>query len=109
MNFDNMTVRWGATLPLTISNDETGADTATITISQDDTVVLTKTASFTDLEADLTLSAVQTQLTPGIYDYMIKVVYDDGTIEKYPDVDNCSDCDLPTLEVCDTNDNLEVS
>lgn len=106
---DDINVRWGATLPLIVTNDETGADTATITISQDDMVVLTKTASFVDEEADLTLTAVNTQLTPRVYDYMIKVVYDDGTIEKYPDIDGCSDCDLPTLTVCDTNDNLEVS
>lgn len=106
---DNMTVRWGSTLPLTITVDEEGADTATITISKDDDVVLTKTASFVDLECDLTLTAVQTQITPDTYDYMIKVVYDDGTVEKYPDTEDCTDCDLPTLEVCDTNDNLEVS
>lgn len=106
---DNMTIRWGSTLPLTVTNDEDGASTATLTVSQDDTVVITKVASFVDGEADLTLSAVQTQLTPGVYDFMIKVVYDDGTIEKYPDIEGCSDCSLPTLEVCDTNDNLEVS
>lgn len=104
----NLNVRWGATLPLTITNDESGADTATITISKDDAIEFTKTVSFTDLEADLTLDADETQLDPGIYDYMITIVYDDGTIEKYPDIDGCSDCSLPTLEVCDTNDN-EVS
>lgn len=105
---DNMTVRWGATLPLTLFNDEE-ADTATITISQDDSVVLTKTSPFVDLEADLTLDADETELTPGVYEYMITVVYDDGAIEKYPDTEGCTDCDLPTIEVCDTNDNPEVS
>jgi hypothetical protein len=109
MNKDNMTVRWGATLPLTLTNDEEGATTATLTISKDDVEVLTKTASFVDLEADLTLTAEETELTPDVYDYMITVVYDDGTIEKYPDTQGCTDCELPTLEVCDTNDNVGVS
>lgn len=104
---DDMNVRWGATLPLTLTNDEE-ASTATITISQDDVIVLTKTASFVELEADLTLTAEEMELDPGTYDYMITVEYADGTIEKYPDVEGCSDCSLPTLEVCDTNDN-EVS
>ncbi len=104
---NNMTVRWGATLPLTLTNDEE-ADTATITISLDDVIVVTKTASFVDLKADLTLTAEDTEINPGTYEYMITVEYADGTIEKYPDVEGCSDCDLPTLEVCDTNDN-EVS
>lgn len=106
---DDMSVRWGATLPLVLINDEEGADTATITISLDDSVVLTKTVNFDGLEADLTLTAEQTELTPAVYDYMIKIVYEDGTVEKYPDLENCSDCELPTLEICDTNDNPEVS
>lgn len=106
---DNITTRWGSTLPLQFENDESDGNTATITISQDDSVVLTKIASFDGLTADLTLSAVQMQLTPGIYDYMITILYDNGTIEKYPDPDDCVDCDLPTIKVCDTNDNLLVS
>lgn len=106
---DKLTVRWGATLPLTLTNDEEGADTATLTVSLDDSVVLTKTENFVGLQADLTLDASDTEITPAEYNYMITVVYDDGTVEKYPDTDNCIDCELPILEVCDTNDNPEVS
>lgn len=106
---DDMSVRWGATLPLVLTNDEEGADTATITISLDDSVELTKTVNFDGLVADLTLSAEEMEITPAEYKYMITVVYEDGTVEKYPDLENCSDCELPTLEICDTNDNPEVS
>jgi hypothetical protein len=105
---NDMNVRWGATLPLTLTVDE-AASTATLTVSYNDVVVVTKTASFTGLSANLTLSATQTQLTPKKYQYMIKITYADGTIEKYPDTDGCTDCELPTLEVCDTNDNVGVS
>lgn len=106
---DDMSVRWGATLPLILTNDEEGADTATITVSLDDSVVLTKTVNFDELEADLTLTAEEMEITPAEYNYMITIVNDDGTVEKYPDLENCSDCELPILEVCDANDNPEVS
>lgn len=106
---DKLSVRWGATLPLLLTNDEEGADTATITISLDDSIVLDKTINFDGLEADLTLTAEEMEIDPAEYNYMITIVYDDGVIEKYPDTENCTDCELPILEVCDTNDNLEVS
>lgn len=105
----DLTVRWGATLNITIENDEDTADTATLTVSQDDTVVITKTASFVDGSADVSLDADETEITPGEYEYMIKVEYTDGTVEKYPTYDNCTDCELPKIQVCDTNDNPEVS
>lgn len=104
MSNTDLSVRWGATLPLTVTNDEE-ADTATLTVSKDDVVVLTKSAAFVDLTADLTLTAQDTEIDPGVYNYMLTVEYSDGTIEKFPDAANCTDCDLPTLEVCDTNDN----
>lgn len=106
---DNMNVRWGATLPLTVTNDEEGADTATITISQDGNLILTKTESFVGLEVDLTLTAEEMEIPVGTYSYMYTIVYDDGTVEKYPDLDSCTDCELPTLEVCEANDSPEVS
>lgn len=105
---EDMSVRWGETLPLTLTDDE-GADTATITISQDNDLVLTKTASFVDGVADLTLTAEQMEINTGIYSYMYTVVYDDGAILKYPDVNECTECELPTIEVCEANDNPEVS
>lgn len=106
--YDNQSIRQGATLPLTVENDETGATTATITLSQDDAVVLTKTASFVGLTADISLSATDTLLPVGVYDYMITVVNDDDTVDKYPDTANCTDCELPTIEICVAND-VEVS
>ena len=102
---NKLSVRWGATLPLTVTNDEEGADTATIIISLEDTVVFEKTATFNGLEADLTLTAEDTEFQPGTYNYMLTIEYEDGTIEKYPDNSGCSDCGLPIFEICDTNDN----
>lgn len=103
---DNITTRWGETLPITWENDEEGAETATITITEKETgtLVFTKTVDFVGLVADLTLTADETQMEVGKYDYMITLDYTDGTVEKYPDVNQCSDCDLPTFEVCVAND-----
>jgi len=107
---DNLTVRQGETLPLLWENDEAGADTATLTISDDSGVVLAITTTFEDLQADLTVSAEQTEaLGIGLFDYMITLIYEDGTVEKYPDVSGCNECELPQLEVCDANDIEEAS
>jgi hypothetical protein len=101
---DDMTVRKGATLPITVTNDEDGAVSALLTISKDDVIYKSKSASFVDDVADLTLSTSDTDLPLGVYDYMITVTYDDGTVEKYPDTDACESCTLPTLTVCEAND-----
>ena len=106
---NNLSVRWGATLPLVVTNDEEGASTATLTVSLDDEWVLEKTVAFDGVEADLTLTAEETQIPPNTYNYMLTIDYEDGTVEKYPDTNGCKDCDLPVFEVCDTNDNSESS
>lgn len=101
---DSMTVRKGATLPLTITNDEDGAVSVLLTISQNNVIYKSKTASFVDNEADLTLTPSDTNLPLGDYDYMYTVTYDDGAVEKYPDTDTCDSCELPTLTICEAND-----
>ncbi len=99
-----ISVRYGATLPLLLTNDEENGNTARLTLSQNGVVKFTKLVSFVGFEADLTMTAVETRLPVGEYDYMITVTYIDGSVEKYPDLDNCSDCELPTLEICEAND-----
>lgn len=91
---------------MTWTNDEEGASTATITLSQEGVVKLTHTATFDGLVADLTLSDEQTELPIGEYDYMVTLDYEDGTTEKYPDVSGCKDCTLPTLTICVANDGV---
>lgn len=102
----DLKTRRGETLPIIWEIDETGADTATITITDGDVVVLTKTVSFNGLTADLTLSNTETDIPVKKYDYMITLVYTDGTVEKYPDVSSCSGCSLPVFEVCKANDEV---
>lgn len=102
----DLKTRRGETLPIIWEIDETGADTATITISDGDTIILTKTVPFNGLTADLTLSASETDILVKKYEYMVTLVYTDGTVEKYPDVSGCSSCSLPVFEVCKANDEV---
>jgi len=106
MEQNKLSVRQRETLPILWENDEEGAETATMTITNKITgsSVLSKTVPFVALIADLTLSSTETDIAVGEYDYMVTISYDDGTIEKYPDVAACSDCTLPTFEVCTAND-----
>jgi hypothetical protein len=108
---NNLSVRWGATLPITLTIDEEGADTATLVIAEMDNgaIVLEKTAAFDGLIADLTLTAEDTQLPTDEYEYMITVVYADGTVEKYPDVAGCTECEFPTIEICEALDMEQAS
>lgn len=97
--------RYGETIPLTLTETEDGADTATITIS-DTEIVFQKTVSFEGLEADLTITAEESETIPvGEYEYMITVVYEDGAVQKYPDA-SCKDCGLPEFIICEANDEL---
>lgn len=103
MQNNKISVRRGATEPMTWTNDEEGATTATITISKDGIIVKQKTVNFVGLVADLTLTDQDTDIEVGEYKYMITLVYDDGTVEKYPDTNNWG-CELPIFEVCEAND-----
>jgi len=106
MEQNKLSTRQRETLSIVWENDETGADMATITITEKVTgaLVLTKTVSFVGLIADLSLTPVETDIPVSEYDYMITIIYLDGTVEKYPDVSGCSECTLPTFEVCISND-----
>jgi hypothetical protein len=108
---NNLSVRWGATLPITLTLDEDGADTATLTIADMDNgdIVLEKAAAFDGRVADLTLTAAETELPTDEYYYMITVTYGDGTVEKYPDVAGCTECEFPTIEICEALDMEQAS
>ena len=101
-----LAVRYGESLSIIWENDEPGALNAVITISQKETgdTVLSQSGEFVNDIADLSLTASQTKIPIGLYDYMVTINYPNGYKEKYPDVDGCSECTLPTFEVCVAND-----
>lgn len=111
-------IRQGETLPLSVEDDDPTAETVTIIVKEsvDDAVALiSHSANFVDGStvdlplvarvADLTLESEITGIPSGNYIYQLTVVYSDGAIEKYPDASTCEDeCDFPEFIVCDALD-----
>lgn len=89
---DNLAVRQGATLPLTLEYKMPGASTAAITVKKnvaDTEPVYSNIANIIDSVANLTIAATdtRTKFTVGVYQYQITITYADGTVEKFPETD----------------------
>lgn len=113
MSMDNLQIRQGDTLTLTIESDDTTADTVRIVVKKPNvTAVIDEIASFSLVDGK-TIAIIETSDTNipiDTYNYMLTITYTDGTIKKLPDASNCTDgdCELPELTVCEALD-LEVS
>jgi hypothetical protein len=100
-------VRYGASLELQVTNDDTDAASASLYVGlAGETPIITKTGSFISGTADLSLDPEETEVPLGEYKYQINVLYDDGRLEKYP-VASCDD-DFPIFEVLEALDETEV-
>lgn len=98
----NIQIRRGETLELTVTADDSTAETVNLLArASDDTIVINETATFTDSVA--TIRTSDTDLDVGDYDYMLTVTYADGYIEMLPDAADCDDedCTLPVLTICE--------
>lgn len=89
----------GDTVPLTASKPDDTATTATLLIGAvGETAVFTKTASYVGDSADLTITDeenVQATIPFGEYNYMIQVVYSDGSELTFPQPGQCDPSELP--------------
>lgn len=98
-----LTTRKGATLPLTIKVDDITATMVEIFIKAtvSGSVIFSKSAPFTDGEADLTMTDAETDTIPvADYIYQINVTYPDK-VEIYPDTTDCEEeCGFPDFIVC---------
>jgi len=101
-----VTFKQGETVPFPIEIDDS-AVAATLTISDDEDIILQITEPFVDGLADIELSSTQTLLAVGTYYWQITLDYGDDKIIKLPDAE-CEDCSLPEIIVCAAND-LESS
>ena len=101
--------RYGAIVDLSITIDDELATDATLYVGlEGETPLITKTATFTELAADLSLAPEDTEVPLGTYKYQINVVYSDGRLDKYPDADTCED-GLPEFVILEALDVIEVS
>lgn len=105
----DISVRYGASLALSITIDDATALTATLYVGHEGTApVLMKSGSFVDGIADLSLDPLDTVLPLGEYNYQINVEYSNGNLDKYPSAENCED-GLPKFTVLDVLDVIPVS
>lgn len=96
----DMTYQQGETIRLTVTVEETGADTAELVATDGTTDVITSTASFDGLTADI--STTDTSINPGSYDYYIRITWDDDTVDILPNTEHCDgECVYPQLIICE--------
>lgn len=116
---NNITTRYGARVPLTVSIDAADAVEATLYVGiEGETPIITFTAPFTEGEiikdvqmynADLSLINGETEIPLGEYKYQINVTYPNSDPDKFPDADTCEDGELPIFTVLEALDVAEVS
>lgn len=96
----DLTYQQGETIRLTVTVEEEGAATAEFVATDGTTDVITSTANFDGLTADLTTN--DTVIAPGSYDYYIRITWDDDSVDILPDTADCDgECIFPQLIICE--------
>lgn len=105
---ENLIIRRGETLELTIKADDTTAVSVNLRAAKDGIVHIDETETFVDGVA--TIRTNDTMLELGDYEYTLKVVYSDGFVEILPDAEGCDgDCELPVIRICESLEEPIVS
>lgn len=108
---DKLSVRRGATLPITLTLDDDNALQAELVVKQsvedvEPTFVITD--DVVDGVANLTISSENSDIEPGVYLYQVTITYSNGYIEKYPETLYCDEDDdisgFPTLTIQESLD-----
>jgi hypothetical protein len=99
---EDFTIQQGETLRLTVTVTEDGADTAELYAENSSGDSIQTLVSFDGLVADLTTNTDPNQ-PAGVYNYFIRIVWDDGSVDILTKNDNCEDeeCEMPTITVCE--------
>lgn len=106
---NNIVVRYGASVELTVEIDDNTAVSASIYVGKEGEVYeITKSGFFVDGVADITLEPNETEIPIGDYKYQINVTYTDGKIDKYPEKNCLGEVDLPYFIVLEALDETEV-
>lgn len=103
----DLSIRQGETLSLTITVDDSTADTLRFLAENDDGDSIDETVNFADVDGVRTavVETNDTNIPTGDYEYMLTITYDGGIVEKLPDSDcESDDCTLPTLTICEALD-----
>ena len=103
-----LSTRYGGSVDIPVLIDDVTALTASIYVGlPGQTPVITKTASFIDGEADLSLLPTDTDVPLNTYKYQINVTYAGGAVKKFPDPSTC-DGEFPDFIIAEALDVTEV-
>lgn len=99
---ENISIRQGETLELTVECDDESAVSVRFLATQEGVPYIDKTAQFVDGVA--TIRTDDTGHPLGDYKFTLTMLYSDGVVDILPDASDCGDnCDLPTLTICESN------
>lgn len=106
---DNLQIRQGETLYLTIKSDDLTAETVNLLVKKEgEAAIIDELVSFATIDGEriAVIDTLDTNHDPDTYDYQLTIEYADGTIAKLPDAANCEagDCDFPTVTICNALD-----
>lgn len=105
----DIAVRYGASVPLSITIDDDTATEATLYVGfEGGSPIIAKTGLFIDGLADLSLAPSDTAIPLNKYSYQINVLYANGNVDKFPSPEAC-DGGLPNFTVLEALDVIEVS
>lgn len=101
---DKLSVRRGASLPITLTLDEDDALSVQLIVKksvEDSSPTFVVDGIITENKVDLTIPSSATEIAPDVYLYQVTIVYANGHIEKYPETQDCDDdeIDFPTLTI----------
>lgn len=109
-DWENISVRQGAQLPLAVEQGDPTSVSATIILRHQDSLeIIEQTENFVDGVANIVFDEVDTA-TLGVYDYQINENFSDTAPLKYPDPNACDgDCEFPTITICEALDGEQGS
>ena len=98
---DKISVRQGETFQLPVEIDDTTAQTVQLLVWNDTLTIINETEPFNDGKATIDAGIITSDV--GTYNYSVTITYSDGVVDILPDVNECTDCDLPVFEICEGN------
>lgn len=97
---DKITVRQNETFQLPVTIDDDTAVDVTLTVWNDEGVIISEPADFVNGEATIDAGIITQPI--GIYEYSLDITFSTGEIDTLPDVTNCAgDCSFPEFEICE--------
>lgn len=103
-------IRYGQSLTIPVSSDDEAATNAVMFVGKAGEVPeITIPTTLTNGVGSFEFTVSDTMIPLGEYNYQINIEHSDGTLEKYPEPEDCEGDGLPTFTVHEALDEQEVS